>query len=121
MDWKQQLESLKNGMNLTSESPEVNQTEDNAQTAVPPDNATNDAPQKEPLHVVTDRKGRKGKTATIIEGFTCSESEIEKTAASLKKKLGTGGSSRGSEILIQGDRKTEVEQALISMGFKVKK
>lgn len=72
------------------------------------------------LHVVIDRKGRKGKTATIIEGFDCEDAEVASVAATLKTRLGTGGSARGGEILIQGDVADKVKSLLKEMGYKVK-
>lgn len=72
------------------------------------------------LHVSVDRKGRKGKTATIVEGFTCSETELLDIAARLKSRLGTGGSARGGEILIQGECADKVKSLLSDMGYKVK-
>lgn len=92
---------------------------------IPQDN-TPDTPENEPLaqadelRVVIDRKGRKGKTATIIEGFTCSDGEVAKIASMLKSKLGTGGSSRGGEILIQGDYASKAAQLLKDIGYKAK-
>ena len=76
--------------------------------------------QKSPLRVLIDRKGRKGKTATIIENFEGCEEELEKLAKTLKQKLGTGGSCRDGEILIQGDRMADVKALLTEMGYKVK-
>lgn len=113
-DWKDALASL-------SGLPEGNATDDTAedntvlrtQSEVPPG-------QKSPLHVLMEKKGRGGKTATIVEGFEISDDEIDDIAQTLKKKLGTGGSSRGGEILIQGDRKADVIRLLKQMGFKVK-
>lgn len=64
------------------------------------------------LSVSIERKGRAGKTATIISGFTVSQERLEEIAATLKQKLGTGGSARGGEILIQGDRRNEVVELL---------
>lgn len=72
------------------------------------------------LHVVTDKKGRKGKVATIIEGFTLPDDEVEELAAKLKRKLGVGGSARGGEILIQGEAADRVRNFLRAEGFKVK-
>ena len=72
------------------------------------------------LHVSVDRKGRKGKTATIVEGFSCEESELLDIAARLKTRLGTGGSARGGEILIQGECADKVKNLLTEMGYKVK-
>lgn len=76
--------------------------------------------RKETLHVLMERKGRGGKTATIIEGFECDDDELKAVAASLKSRLGTGGSARGGEILIQGDRRAEVKRLLQEMGYKTK-
>ncbi len=95
--------------------------------AVPVDNTPDPEPaapattiQREPLHVLIDRKGRKGKTATIIEGFTGSDEALQELARTLKQRLGTGGSARDGEILIQGDRKEAVVAALRALGYKTK-
>ncbi len=85
------------------------------------DEATKDNDKKpQILRVSIDRKGRKGKTATIVEGFTCGDEELLTIAAKLKAKLGTGGSARCGEILIQGDAMEKVKQILTDMGYKVK-
>lgn len=76
--------------------------------------------QKNALRVLVDKKGRKGKTATIVEGFTLTDEEVAQIAASLKRRLSTGGSARGGEILIQGDAVAKVKALLESDGFKVK-
>ncbi|MDO4319256.1 MAG: translation initiation factor [Bacteroidales bacterium] len=69
------------------------------------------------LHVALERKGRGGKTATIIYGFpeSWTDAEVAEVASTLKRRLGTGGSSRGGEILIQGDRVADVRRELDSM------
>lgn len=78
--------------------------------------------QRSPLHVIKERKGRAGKVATIVEGFECSEQELQSVARKLKQTLGTGGSARGGEILIQGDVAERVREMLrsFSFGYKVK-
>lgn len=76
--------------------------------------------QKTPLHIVVERKGRNGKTATIVEGFTCTEKFLNEIAKELKMKIGTGGSARGGEILLQGEWKDKCKQLLLQMGFKTK-
>ncbi len=73
------------------------------------------------IEVVIDRKGRKGKTATLAVGFTCPDDELKEIASKLKSRLSTGGSARGGEILIQGERLDEVKALLSEMGFKVRK
>ena len=72
------------------------------------------------ISVILDRKGRKGKVATIVTGFSCDDNELKELAASMKSRFGTGGSVRGGEILIQGDRANEVKLFLSKAGYKVK-
>ena len=110
LDWKDALSALKDSGNIP-----VDNTPDPIPTTT-----DKDAPQASPLRVVIDRKGRKGKTATIIEGFSGTEEQLEQLAKTLKQRLGTGGSARGGEILIQGDRKNDVVVLLKSLGYKTK-
>lgn len=71
------------------------------------------------LIIRLETKGRKGKPATIVSGLSQLEPDrVGQIAAELKKRLATGGSYRGDEILIQGDRRLDVADALRSMGFK---
>lgn len=70
------------------------------------------------LTIAIEKKGRGGKTATIISGFTESHDEIAALAARLKSRLGTGGSARGGEILIQGDRREHVREFLTKAGYR---
>ena len=82
--------------------------------------ATVEKPAAKPkLQVVFEKKGRGGKWVTIIAGFTESQDQIDELAKTLKKKLGIGGSSRGREILLQGDKRIEVTQLLKGLGYKV--
>lgn len=109
-DWKEILA----GMAPSAPAPlEVN--EGNAK----PENET---PKKTPdtIHVLIDRKGRKGKVATIIEGFTLPDDEVAEIASELKRKIGTGGSSRGGEILLQGDWRDRAISLLKDLGYRVK-
>lgn len=76
--------------------------------------------KKPRLDIILDRKGRKGKEATIIAGFAPDDDSYLEMAAALKKRLGTGGSARGGEILIQGDRRGDVKQYLESQGYKTR-
>ncbi len=110
IDWKDALSALKDSGSIP-----VDDTPDPA-----PVSEQGETVQREPLRVVIDRKGRKGKTATIIEGFTGSDEALEQLAKTLKQRLGTGGSARGGEILIQGERKNDVIEILRSLGYKTK-
>lgn len=107
MDWKSQLESLRQDLGPADPDP----AEAPAAPAAEP-------AEKARLDVMLDRKGRKGKEATIVAGFTVSDDRVADIAATLKKRLGCGGSSRGGEILIQGDKRRQVAEILASMGLK---
>lgn len=76
--------------------------------------------RKTPVHIALERKGRGGKTATIIYDLTIGDDELKELAADLKRSLGCGGSARGGEILIQGDRVADCRSFLEKRGFKVK-
>lgn len=114
MDWKEALLAKSREMGIEPCAAEAETPETTAET-------TGLNPKGHPaLHVVTERKGRAGKTATIVEGFTCTESELKDVAARLKSALGTGGSARGGEILIQGNCRERVRAELKRLGFRLK-
>lgn len=77
--------------------------------------ALSDRPR--PRLTVTLDKKRAGKTATIISGFDADDPRVSELAAMLKRKLATGGSSRGGEILVQGDRVDQVRLILREQGL----
>ena len=106
-DWKDQLDSLRGLMPEVSEEPMPEPTGEVKKKGGK-------------LRVVLDRKGRKGKTATISEGFEMDDDEIEPIAKMLKQKIGTGGSVRGGEILLQGDWRERAAGLLSAEGFDVK-
>lgn len=110
-DWQSALGALKDSLPQAEEPASASSAEANAPKS------------KERLDILLDKKGRAGKTATLICGFNAetSDSEIEKIAATLKSRLGTGGSARGGEILIQGDRRQQAAELLASLfGFKTR-
>lgn len=74
------------------------------------------------VDVVLERKGRGGKTATIVTGLeSLADSELLALASKMKTKLGAGGSARGGEILIQGDRRDDVVRFLSEAGYRARK
>lgn len=72
------------------------------------------------LDISYERKGRGGRPATIISGFgdDYDSVRVDELAATLKRRLATGGSARGGEILLQGDRRQELSRLLESMSIK---
>lgn len=73
------------------------------------------------LTLFYERKGRSGKDATIIVAPDHYDRKaLLELASQLKRTLGTGGSVRGTEILLQGDRREKLRKFLSDKGFKVK-
>ena len=89
----------------------------------PEETAASPAEEKQTarLDVIVERKSRGGKTATIVTGFTISDQAVADIAAKLKKSLGTGGSARDGEILIQGDRADAVVKALADLKLRARR
>jgi len=77
-------------------------------------------PSQQKLHVQMERKGHGGKTATMVLGFVGSDDALQDLAKTLKTRCGVGGSARGGEILIQGDKVAKVKEILVSLGYTVK-
>lgn len=115
-DWKDALAGLMASGNL----PEADG--DKTETKSADESRANDKTggQTEALNIVFERKGRGGKSATIIEGFTLSDREVSDIASRLRHALGTGGSARGGEILLQGECRVKAAEHLRAMGFRVK-
>lgn len=76
--------------------------------------------EKQRLKVLLDKKSRKGKVVTAVEGFVGTDEDLQDLAKLLKQKCGVGGSAKDGIILIQGDLKSKVSDYLIAMGYKVK-
>jgi translation initiation factor 1 len=71
------------------------------------------------LYVHYEKKGRGGKEAIIIRGFEGDHNhDLEKLCKIIKSKLGTGGSVKDNEIIIQGNQREKIMELLTNEGFK---
>lgn len=73
------------------------------------------------VRVRPEKKGRGGKTATVITGVEGDNDELERIAKKLKKSCGAGGSVKDWEIIIQGDKVDDCVAILEKMGMKAKR
>jgi len=76
------------------------------------------SPGNQQLRILLDRKQRKGKTVTLIEGFVGSKEELKQLEKKLKTACGVGGSSKDGIIIIQGDMRQRVKSFLDKWGYK---
>lgn len=112
-DWKDLLGAL----NMPGDVTDTPVNEDSS----PREEGSGTDKTKKAVTLFYESKGRAGKPATILADFKgVAESEIEALASLLKKKLGTGGSCRGGEILIQGDRRAQLRALLSDLGYLTK-
>jgi len=81
----------------------------------------NPPPEEQTLEAHFSKKGRGGKTVTVIKGFRGSDDALKQLAKKIKSRLGTGGSVKDGEIIIQGNNREQVVEILRAEGFRVKK
>jgi len=84
-----------------------------------------DAPVAGPdvLYVSLDRKARRGKEVTLVEGFDAGAHDgiASDLARSLKALCGVGGGWKDGVILLQGDHRDRVVDSLNRSGYRVKR
>lgn len=78
------------------------------------------APEKQTIRVVVDRKRRAGKSVTVASGFELTVETLGALATALKKRCGSGGTAKDSEIEIQGDHVAAIAGELSKRGYRVK-
>jgi translation initiation factor 1 len=77
--------------------------------------------QNNPVRVFIERKGRGGKTVSVIKGVMSPPHGKEALVKLLKNKLGTGGAVKDEDVEIQGDHRDKLVELLNELGYKAKK
>lgn len=104
-DWKDRLNIV------YSTNPDFGYTSAEEETIDTPDR------KQQKLRVSIEKKGRGGKTVTLISGFIGSEDDLKELGKWLKNKCGVGGSVKEGEILMQGECKQRVIDLLKAEGY----
>lgn len=77
------------------------------------------SPAQQKLQVQESRKGRKGKTVTIISGFQSKPETLNALLKDLKTFCGAGGTVKEMSIEVQGEHREKIIQKLKQLGYKV--
>ena len=77
-------------------------------------------PSQQNLRVQASRKGRGGKTVTVITGFQEKPETLATLLKQLKAVCGAGGTVKENEIEIQGDHRQKLVEILTKLGYKAK-
>jgi translation initiation factor 1 len=72
------------------------------------------------VRLLRDRKGRGGKTVTLVVGLSGTAAQLQQLASDLKRLCGTGGTLRGEVVEIQGDVRERIRPELERRGYTVK-
>jgi translation initiation factor 1 len=75
-------------------------------------------PNQQKAILQMEKKGRGGKTVTIVRGLVLSPEDLKALAKTLKEACGTGGTIKEDTIEIQGDQRARLSAKLRSLGYK---
>ncbi len=106
-DWKKRLGVVYS----TNEDFDYDKGEENAETLLP---------EEQKLIVALDKRHRKGKIVTLIDGFIGTQEDLKALAKLLKVKCGVGGGAKDGQIIIQGNFKEKIKGILEKDGYSVK-
>lgn len=77
-------------------------------------------PAEQSLRVQATRKGKGGKTVTVVSGFQSNPETLAQVLKKLKAQCGTGGTVKEDTLEIQGDHRQKLMEVLIQMGYPTK-
>jgi translation initiation factor 1 len=77
-------------------------------------------PQQQTAAIHFEKKGRGGKSVSVVRGLQLSPDDLRALAKDLKQTCGTGGTVKEGAIEIQGDQRERIAARLRTMGYKTK-
>ncbi|MFQ5434604.1 MAG: translation initiation factor [Anaerolineae bacterium] len=76
-------------------------------------------PQQQP-RIFRERKGRGGKTVTVVRDLQLTPDDLAAMGKRLKRLCGAGGAVKDGAVEIQGDHREKVAAELQNLGYKAK-
>jgi translation initiation factor 1 len=67
-----------------------------------------------------EKKGRGGKTVTVVAGLPRNAAFVASLASELKRACGTGGTAAEDAVEIQGDQREKLRPLLVAKGWTVR-
>jgi len=77
-------------------------------------------PQEQTAAIYRDRKGRGGKTVTVVRDLQLTPEDLQALARQLKQLCGSGGTVKDGTLEIQGDHRQRIADRLRALGYKTK-
>ena len=77
-------------------------------------------PNQHKLKIEVSKKGKGGKTVTIVSGFQVSIETLNSLTKTLKNQCGAGGALKDNLIEIQGDHRQKLLEIVTKLGYKAK-
>lgn len=98
----------------------VYSTESGRTKQQPPPRKKSLPPEQQVAELLRERKGRGGKTVTVIAGLQLSDDDLKVLSKQLKQQCGSGGAIKEGNIEIQGDHRDKIAVELQKLGMKTK-
>jgi translation initiation factor 1 len=92
-------------------------SEDNNSNSLSIDDIVRELDREETKIVISKVIKKFNKPTTVVRGLE-ERKDVQFIARDLKTKLGTGGTYKGGQIILQGDHRESVKNFLIVRGFK---
>jgi translation initiation factor 1 len=77
-------------------------------------------PNQHKLKIEVSKKGKGGKTVTIVSGFQVSPETLSSLTKAFKNQCGAGGTMKDNSIEIQGDFRQQLLEIVTKLGYKAK-
>jgi translation initiation factor 1 len=92
-------------------------SEDNDKNSLSIDDIVRELDREEKDIVISKEIKKYNKPTTVVRGLE-ERNDVQLIARELKTKLGTGGTYKAGQIILQGDHRESVKNFLIAKGFK---